>query len=133
DVRIKAGTLRVSSDANLGSTFKTIRTFGTLEADGTFSTAKTIEPSNGVIRITAGNTLTLTNSGQLGGSTSDALTKDGPGTLRILGQSSRFGTTTLLAGTTRLENGGSVGYGTVDIGNGATPEGSGMSDVGATG
>src|SRR5205814_845671 len=73
------------------------------------------------------------NSGQLGGSTTDTLTKDGPGTLRVLGQSSRMGTTTLLGGTTRMENGGSLGYGPIIIGNGAALEGSGMSFFGATG
>src|SRR5439155_7033029 len=116
DVHINAGTLRISTDANFGiPTFNRVYTGATLEVNGTFSTTRRFEPSNGIIRILASNTLTLSSNDQLGFSSSDTWTKDGPGTLVVNGQSSRSGATTFAAGVTRM--GGDFGYGAMVIGN----------------
>src|SRR5439155_10269423 len=63
DLHINAGTVRISSDANLGSLNK-VWTNGTLEVAGTFTSTRRFDPSNGTIRVTAGNTLTLTANDQ---------------------------------------------------------------------
>ena len=115
DVHINAGTLRISADNNLGAAFKTW-TNGTLEVDGTFTSMRRFEPSNGIIRVTAGNTLTLSANDQFGFSNTDTWTKDGPGTMKVTGHSSRFGATTLAGGTTILA-GGDIGYGPLIVGN----------------
>ncbi len=116
DLKINAGTLRVSSDGNFGiPTFNKVYTYGILEVNGTFSTTRRFEPSNGIIRITAGNTLTLSGGDQLGFSSTETWTKDGPGTLKNINQTSRMGATTLAAGLTQM--GGDFGYGPIIIGN----------------
>ncbi len=121
DVHINAGTLRISADNNLGAAFKTW-TNGTLEVDGTFTSTRRFEPSNGVIRVTSGNTLTLSANDQFGFSSTDTWTKDGPGTMKVTGHSSRMGATTI-AGGTLVMAGGDVGYGPIIIGNAALEAG----------
>jgi autotransporter-associated beta strand protein len=124
DLRINIGsTVHISADANLGLLFKTW-TNGTLEVDGTFNTTRRFEPGNGTIRVTSGNTLTLASNDQLGFSSTDTWTKEGDGTLKVTGSSSRFGTTFVNAGTLRLE--GTMGYGQFKVGA-ATMEAAGIS------
>ena len=121
-VNINAGTLRVASDANLGSgVFGTVRLYATLEAAGTFSTTKYIHQLGGNIRVLTGNTLTLASNGQLdsGGGT---LVKNGDGTLDIGGHNSRIGTTTVNAGTLRVQQFAQPGYGAITLNGTSTLE-----------
>src|SRR5688572_13412494 len=113
---IDAGALVVRSDASLGGQFGRNYTRGTLVVDGTFSTMKRFEPSNGTIHVTAGNTLTIAANDQLGFSNSDTWTKAGEGTLVALGHSSRMGVTHVDAGTLRVE--GDLGYGPLSVRSG---------------
>ena len=116
DVHINDGALRYSSDANLGQTWTRLFIHDTLEIDSTFTSMKRMEPANGTIRVTAGNTFTLAANDQFGFTQSDALYLDGPGTIVRTGHTSRFGTTYIIGGTTKLQN-GDFGYGPLVVGD----------------
>ena len=74
---IDAGALVVRSDASLGGQFGRNYTRGTLVVDGTFSTNKRFEPSNGTVHVTPGNTFTIASNDAFGFSMSDTWTKAG--------------------------------------------------------
>jgi len=136
---ISAGTLSVSSDANLGNAATGITLSNTtivggagtgadavLRTTSTFSSGRSIAFTTGGGRIEtdAGTTLTLTGSITTGGSAS--FIKQGAGTLVLTGNSSGGynGRTWVNEGTLRIEAGGKLGSsvagGQAYISNGAT-------------
>jgi len=136
---ISAGTLSVSSDANLGSSLGPLTLnnativggAGTgadavLRTTASFTSGRNITFSNGGGRIetATGTTLTLTGSITTGGSAS--FIKQGAGTLVLTGDSSAGynGRTWVNEGTLRIEGGGKLGSnaagGQAYISNGAT-------------
>ncbi len=112
NVLMTAGTVNITSDANLGNASSTL-TFngGTLETTGTFSSNRTTTASSGGGTIqTASGTWTL--SGAISGSGS--LTKAGSGTLILSGNNSSYsGTTTISTGTLQVNTVPSLGTGNV--------------------
>ncbi|MGA0563780.1 autotransporter domain-containing protein [Ancylobacter sp. VNQ12] len=104
---ISAGTLSVSSDANLGDTSGGLSfNGGVLENGSNFTTARTIslEAGGGTLQTDAD----LTVSGAISGA--GALTKAGDGTLTLTGTNSYTGGTTINSGTLQIGNGGTVGW-----------------------
>ena len=101
-----AGTLVVSSDANLGAAAGTL-TFdgGTLENTGAFTTARsvTINAPGGTIRTDAN----LVATGPIAGA--GHLTKTGVATLTLTGTGTYLGGTTISTGTLQVGNGGTTG------------------------
>jgi outer membrane autotransporter protein len=103
---IKAGTLAVSADANLGAASGGLAfDGGTLENRAAFTTGRaiTLDSGGGTLRTTAD----LTASGVISGA--GALTKTGSGTLTLTGANSYTGGTTIGAGTLQLGDGGTSG------------------------
>ncbi|WP_448474141.1 autotransporter-associated beta strand repeat-containing protein [Martelella sp. FLE1502] len=120
--RISAGTLAISSDANLGASGGGIGiSSATLSVSGTFETKRgvTLGSLGGTIAV-VGNADTLTMSGNIVGS--GALTKSGSGTLAMTANNSYGGGTTVSRGTLQLGNGGANGSvsGTVAVGGDGT-------------
>ena len=120
---INGGTLRISSDANLGAAA------GALSLDGgTLSTAADMSSARAVTLAGAGAFLTdagttLTLSGAVGGAGS--LTKNGAGTLALTGTGSYAGATSV-AGGTLLVNGDFAGAtGATSVASGASLGGTG--------
>ncbi|MBR0868815.1 autotransporter-associated beta strand repeat-containing protein [Bradyrhizobium tropiciagri] len=114
---IAAGTLGVSSDANLGAAAGAL-TFsgGTLQVAGDAfnGTARTINWNGGGFQIlSATNNFVLSSSFTGGG----GLTKSGDGTLSFTGNVSTTGGTTISAGTLQIGNGGTSGSLTGDVTN----------------
>jgi outer membrane autotransporter protein len=101
---VRAGTLSVSADANLGAAGSGLSLDGgRLQVTGTgfTSTARAIDigVAGGEIEIADAN-LALSANGPLGGS--GTLLKSGAGTLTLAGTSSFTGTTNVAAGTLRM-------------------------------
>jgi fibronectin-binding autotransporter adhesin len=94
---IQAGTLRISSDANLGAANGSLTIgSGTLETTGTTASARSVALTGAATLLTDPGT-TLTLSGPLAGSGS--LMKAGSGTLLLQGADTHTGGTEISAGT----------------------------------
>ncbi|MBE1159678.1 autotransporter-associated beta strand repeat-containing protein [Dyella acidiphila] len=94
---VHAGTLQISSDANLGAAAGSLSIdAGTLHTTASFQSSRSVGLGGAAtIETDAGTTLTL--NGGMGGTGS--LTKTGTGTLTLGGASSYGGATTVAAGT----------------------------------
>ena len=104
---ITAGTLQVSSDANLGAASGGL-TFngGTLNTTASFTSGRAVNLAGpGIFSTNAGTTLTL--NGVVSGSGS--LTKTGTGTLTLTANNGHTGGTTISAGALQIGNGGATG------------------------
>ena len=116
---LNAGTLQVSSDANLGNAAGGL-TFngGTLRTTATFGTTRTttLNAGGGTFETQAGTT--LTQGGAISGA--GALTKTGAGTLLLTDAATYTGGTTISAGTLQLGNGGTSGSIVGDVLNNGT-------------
>ncbi len=113
---IKAGTLSVSDDANLGAASGTL-TFagGTLENTGAFRTARSVTlTANGNFQTDAD----LTLSGSVTGA--GALVKTGAATLTLTGANTYEGGTAIHVGTVAVGNDTALGTGTVTMDAGTT-------------
>jgi fibronectin-binding autotransporter adhesin len=118
---ITGGTLRISSDANLGAASGDVTLDGgTLETSASVSSARDIVVANsGTIRAAADTVFTY--NGLFSGT--GTLTKNGAGTLLVTADNGGFGgSTTLAAGTLAVQ--GSLG-GTVTVGSAGRLEGAG--------
>jgi fibronectin-binding autotransporter adhesin len=109
DTNLNGGILAVSSDINLGTGPLSFNG-GTLEALSTgggiaSSKAITLNSAGGTFLADASTTSTL--SGVIGGTGS--FTKDGTGTLTLIGENTYSGGTTISGGTLQLGNGGTNG------------------------
>ncbi|WP_445143473.1 autotransporter domain-containing protein [Dyella sp. Tek66A03] len=124
--RIEGGTVRVSSDGNLGDASGALTLAGgVLENTASFSSARNVSVENtGGIATDTGTQLTL--SGPLGGS--GTLTKYGTGTLALTGNGTFSGQAQITAGTLSVD--GSVPGATVTMASGTTLIGNGT--MGAT-
>lgn len=114
---LAAGTLSVSSNANLGASAGGL-TFagGTLQATSSFSTARAANlVGAGAVDVLSAQIFTM--SGTISGAGS--LTKTGAGTLILTGDNSHGGGTTVSAGVLQIGNGGSSGSITGDVVNNA--------------
>jgi autotransporter-associated beta strand protein len=116
-----AGTVSVSSDANLGlSTGFTRFWGGTLAVTSSFTSSRPFDFSNGSGTFDiVGSGTTLSISSNLHNSLSNSITKNGAGTLELT--QSSFGTlasATINAGTIRLTNGSALGANTININSG---------------
>ncbi|WP_343547538.1 autotransporter outer membrane beta-barrel domain-containing protein [Ralstonia sp.] len=111
---LNAGTVAVSSDANLGSASGALSfNGGTLQNTANVASARAVMLNvGGGTFQTTGN---LTLSGAIGGA--GALTKTDAGTLLLTGNNSYTGGTTIAAGTLQLGNGGTSGSITGDVTN----------------
>ncbi|MFC0228937.1 autotransporter outer membrane beta-barrel domain-containing protein [Serratia aquatilis] len=106
---ISGGTLSVGTDANLGDAVGGLALDGgTLEANASFTTGRTvtITGSNGTIQTDAGATLTA--AGVITGATG-ALTKTGTGTLALTAANTYSGGSTISSGTLQIGDGGTTG------------------------
>lgn len=109
--RLSAGTLSVSSDANLGATQAALDfQGGTLRVTGTsmLGTARAITMGTlggGLDIASAGNIFSLSQAISGGG----GLTKLGAGTLVLTGANTYLGTTTVAGGKLQVGNGSTVG------------------------
>lgn len=128
-----AGTIRVSTDANLGNAANGIQFNGaTLNVAGTFTAAAgrihTINSGGGTIDVNAGQAYSLNAANQLTGS--GALTKTGSGTL-VLGNSMNFsGSVAINNGTLRHTANNVLGDNVpVSIAAGATLDLNGFNDT----
>ena len=104
---INAGTLQVSSDANLGAAAGPLSfNNGTLRTTANISSARAATLTGGGAMLTdAGTSFTL--SGVVSGA--GGLTKSGAGTLILTGTNGYTGGTTISGGTLSLGNGGTSG------------------------
>jgi outer membrane autotransporter protein len=116
--KITAGTLSVSSDANLGDAAGALAfDGGTLAATASFDTQRAVAlDSAGTIDVAAGTTLGL--KGDISGAGS--LVKNGDGTLGLWGTNTYSGGTTLNGGTLVANSAGAFGAGSAYILNGGT-------------
>ncbi|WP_209438621.1 beta strand repeat-containing protein, partial [Buttiauxella gaviniae] len=116
---IDAGTLQISSDANLGDVNSAL-TFdgGILSNSADLSSARDVilNAGGGTLAPVTGSTLSL--SGNISGD--GALTQDGPGTTVLTGSGTYTGGTTISAGTLQLGNGGTTGSLKGDVANDGT-------------
>ncbi|WP_160746776.1 autotransporter-associated beta strand repeat-containing protein [Croceibacterium soli] len=101
-----SGTLRISSDGNLGAASGGLSLEGgTLHTTATMVSARNVAINSGsTVRTDPGTTLTL--SGALSGA--GMLTKTGTGTLTLTGDAAHTGGT-VIAGTMRIGDGGATG------------------------
>ena len=105
--RIDAGTLQVSSDANLGAAGGGL-TFngGTLNSTASFTSGRATDLA-GVGTFSTNASTTLTMTGAVSGA--GALTKTGAGTLVLAADNAYTGGTTISAGTLQIGDGGATG------------------------
>jgi outer membrane autotransporter protein len=119
---ITAGTLAVSTDANLGAAtgILNLRTGGTLQFLANFTSDRnvTIGPGNAIFD-TNGNDATLTGAITVGSSTTE-LHKIGTGTLTLTGNNTYTGQLQILAGTLILTGDNQPSITSTPISNGAT-------------
>jgi len=118
---IQSGTLNVSSGLALGNTNSTINlTGGILQAGASFSALQNVITSTNSTIDTQGFNLIL-GTGVAGGTgtSADALTKIGSGTLTLEGPNTYTGTTTISAGTLALGSGATLNNSNVVVGNNA--------------
>jgi fibronectin-binding autotransporter adhesin len=110
---INGGTIRISSDASLGTGDISFNG-GTLNTTASLNSGKNLTLDGaGTLLTDAGTILAL--QGAVGGS--GALTKDGGGDLLLLGNAAHTGGTTIAAGTLQVGNGGTTGSIAGDIVN----------------
>ncbi|MBP7240455.1 autotransporter-associated beta strand repeat-containing protein [Amaricoccus sp.] len=105
--QIDTGAVRVSSDANLGAVTGTLgMNGGTLQSTATFATARatTLGANGGTFETQAG---TLTHNGDISGT--GALTKTGPGTLRLTQFNSYGGGTNIDGGVVEITTSANLG------------------------
>lgn len=115
---VKGGTLRISSDANLGAAAGGLSLDGgTLNTSASITSARAIDLAGAGTFLTDGGTA-LTLGGAVSGA--GALTKDGAGSLVLTNASIHAGGTTISAGTLQLGNGGTSGSITGDVLNNGT-------------
>jgi fibronectin-binding autotransporter adhesin len=114
---VDEGTLRISSDANLGAAAGGLAfDGGTLNTTADISSIRAVDlAGSGTFLTDAGTTLRL--GGAISGA--GALTKDGAGALVLTGAGSHAGGTTIAVGTLQLGDGGTTGSITGDIINNA--------------
>lgn len=119
--QIVGGTLRISSDANLGAASGAVTLDGgTLEASANVTSVRDIVVASGGTIAAAADTV-FTYNGLFSGT--GTLTKDGAGTLLVTANNSGFGGSTTVAGGT-LAVQGSLG-GAVSVGAAGRLEGAG--------
>ncbi len=119
--QIVGGTLRISSDANLGVASGAVTLDGgTLEASASLTSARDVVVASGGTIATAAD-MVFTYNGLFSGT--GALTKNGAGTLLVTANNSGFGGSTTVAGGT-LAVQGSLG-GAVSVGVAGRLEGAG--------
>ncbi|MGY0798534.1 autotransporter-associated beta strand repeat-containing protein [Lysobacter sp. A286] len=115
---IADGTLRISSDANLGAV-----TGGLTFDGGTLNTTADISSGRGAVLADAGTILTdADTSFEVGGTISGAgdLTKAGIGALVLTADNDYAGGTTIAGGTLQLGTGGTSGWILGDVANNGT-------------
>jgi fibronectin-binding autotransporter adhesin len=112
---INGGTLRISSDANLGAATGALSlNGGTLNTTASFASNRTVDLAGaGTFLTDVGTTFTL--GGAVSGA--GALTKDGAGSLVFTNTNTYAGGTTIDAGTLQLGDGGTAGSITGDVFN----------------
>ena len=107
---INAGTLSISSDANLGNSAGGLAlNGGMLQTTASLTSARsiTLGGTGGSFNPAAGTTLTL--NGPIGGSALLGLTMTGPGTLALGGANTYQGGTTVNAGTLSISSDSNLG------------------------
>lgn len=114
---ITAGTLSISSNANLGNTSSAITlNGGKLATTATISSARNISlTANSTIDVASGTTLTL--SGIISGT--PILTKTGSGDLTLSGTNTYQGGTTYTGGTLTITSESNIGTGSLTLSDGA--------------
>lgn len=121
--QIKAGTLRVSSDVNLGDAAGQIEfNGGTLGIGANLASARTVTLT-GAGTIAPDNGLTASLDGLISGA--GPLTKSGGGTLILTAANDYSGATTVANGTLMINGDQSAAHGTVTVQSGATLRGTG--------
>ncbi|WP_407977145.1 autotransporter-associated beta strand repeat-containing protein [Brucella pseudogrignonensis] len=112
---INGGTLRISSDANLGDSSGALSLDGgSLNTTASMTSTRAVSlTGTGTFAVNASTALTL--SGPISGS--GALSKTAPGPLILAGSASYSGGTTIAAGTLQIGNGGVTGSVSGDISN----------------
>lgn len=109
---VNAGTLRVSSDANLGSTSGGVTlNGGALAPTASFATSRTFTLLSGAGGIAPGSGITLTLNGPVTGV--GTLNHIGSGTLILMGTNNYSGGTLINGGTLEVRDGSSLGTGNV--------------------
>ncbi|WP_333605857.1 autotransporter-associated beta strand repeat-containing protein, partial [Novosphingobium sp.] len=112
---INGGTLRISSDANLGDAVGGLSLDGgTLNSTASITSNRAVDLAGAGTFLTDGST-TLTLNGVVSGA--GALTKDGAGNLVLTADNAYAGGTTIVAGTLQLGNGGTSGAILGDVAN----------------
>jgi fibronectin-binding autotransporter adhesin len=122
--RINVGTLRISSDANLGAAAGDLSfDGGTLHTTANISSARNVDLiGTGTFLTDAGTSLILT--GALSGAGN--LVKDGAGTLALNDTSNHSGTTSVLAGSLFVNGDQSAALGVTSVASGSALGGSGI-------
>ncbi|MFN3671504.1 MAG: autotransporter-associated beta strand repeat-containing protein [Bosea sp. (in: a-proteobacteria)] len=117
--KIREGTIKVSTDANLGAASGILTLDGgTLAATGSFNSARSVELGDGGGTIDTVDPTALTLSGMVAGA--GRLAKTGFGLLTLTGANTYSGGTTITAGTLQIGNGGTSGSINGDVTNNAT-------------
>jgi fibronectin-binding autotransporter adhesin len=114
---VNGGTLRISSDVNLGDLAGGLGlNGGTLNATASFGTNRAVDLAGAGVFLTDGGAV-LTLNGSISGA--GALTKDGAGSLVLTSANTHAGGTTIAAGTLAIGDGGTTGSVVGDIANNA--------------